>query len=45
MAIGSIWVILLTVLLATVFGPSLIAGIVLAIIFGVKKHKKAKEIK
>ena len=37
--------ILLTILLAIVFGPSLIAGIVLAIIFGVRKHKRNKSIK
>ena len=46
MPIGSIWAIYLIVLLvAVIFGPSLIAGIVLAIIFGVKKHKRAKETK
>ena len=45
MVMWHIWAIYLIVLLAVIFGPSLIAGIVLAIIFGIRKHKRAKEIK
>ena len=33
----------LGIILAVLFGPAIIAGIVLGIIFGVKKHKRLKE--
>ena len=42
MGIGSIFGTVGIIVLACLLGPAIIAGIVLGIIFGVKKHKRNK---
>jgi hypothetical protein len=43
MSIGSLFGTVGIIILACLLGPAIVAGIVLGIIFGVKKHKRNKE--
>ena len=45
MSIGSIFGTVGIIILACLLGPVIVAGIVLGIIFGIKKHKRNKEVK